>query len=109
MNRFQRSELSLILNDRRAFEATPANLVNPHLRSRLELRILHDDDAEVYLNGEKVAALTSWSINRYVVVPLDDPTLLQSGRNTLAVHCQDQGGGAQYIDVGLVEVIEPHR
>jgi beta-galactosidase len=93
---------------RRAFEATPTNLVNPHLRFRLELRILHDDDAEVYLNGEKVAALASWSGSRYVMVPLDDTTLLRNGRNTLAVHCH-QDWGAQMIDVGLVEVIEPHR
>jgi hypothetical protein len=72
----------------------------------LALRIHHDEDAEVYLNGQKVAAVTGYTVS-YVLVPLDDKAVkaLRPGRNTLAVHCRQTGGG-QYIDIGLAEVQE---
>jgi hypothetical protein len=78
----------------------PAALTNPHLR------VFHDDDAEVYLNGEKVATLTG-SVNGYSYVRLDAAAkaLLKSGPNTLAMHVKQVRGG-QFADVGLVDVIE---
>jgi len=71
-----------------------------------QLRIHHDEDAEVYLNGVLVASLEGYTTG-YVLVPLDAAGLaaLRAGANTLAVHVQQPDGG-QYIDVGLVEVIE---
>jgi hypothetical protein len=67
----------------------------------LALRVHHDDEAEVYLDGKLVAKLTGWT-NDYTLVTLPK-TRLTPGRHTLAIHChQDRGG--QYIDAGLVRV-----
>ena len=75
-------------------------MTNPHLR------IYHDDDARVYLNGELIAEVPG-SYQSYAFVPLSAAAraALRPGTNTLAVHAhQDRGG--QFIDVGLVEVVE---
>lgn len=75
----------------------------------LGLRIHHDEDAEVYLNGELIAKVTGYT-TQYVDLPLVDSAskLLKSGKNTLAVHCHQTGGG-QYIDVGLIDVEEVRK
>lgn len=72
----------------------------------LALRIHHDEDTEVFLNGELIAKTTGYT-TQYIEVPLDEAArkLLNGGKNTLAVHCKQTGGG-QYIDVGLVDVRE---
>ncbi len=87
---------------RRTFDMPSRALVNPHLR------VYHDDDAEVYVNGQKVATLPGAS-GSYMYVPLDAPAvaLLKGGApNTLAIHARQTRGG-QYVDAGIVEVIEP--
>jgi hypothetical protein len=73
----------------------------------LALSIHHDEDAEIYLNGKLVAAVKGYT-TEYTVVPLDQKALaaaLQSGKNALAVHCHQTGGG-QYIDVGILRLEE---
>jgi len=85
---------------RRTFDLPSRALTNPHLR------VFHDDDAEVYLNGERIATLPG-SVSGYSYVLLDAPARgrFQSGANTLAIHVKQVRGG-QFIDVGIVEVIE---
>ncbi len=63
------------------------------------LRIFHDEDAEVYLNGVKVAALTGF-VTGYIDIPLADSGLVKAGRNVLAIHCRQTEGG-QFIDAGI--------
>jgi hypothetical protein len=72
----------------------------------LALRIHHDEDAEVFLNGELIARVTGYT-TQYVEVPLDEAArkTLHAGKNTLAVHCRQTGGG-QYIDLGIVDLAE---
>ncbi len=72
----------------------------------LNLRIHHDEDAEVYLNGKRVIQLTGYETD-YVDVELDQEAAaaVRPGKNVLAVHCHQTAGG-QFIDVGLVDVIE---
>jgi len=67
----------------------------------LYLRIHHDDDADVYLNGELVSKAKGHR-RSYGLVPLDDnaKAKLHTGDNSIAVHCH-QSGGNQYIDLGL--------
>jgi hypothetical protein len=86
---------------RRSFDLPARALTNPHLR------VFHDDDAEVYLNGERIAAL-SGSVSGYSYVRLDGKALglFHAGANTLAIHVKQVRGG-QFIDAGVVEVIEP--
>jgi len=71
------------------------------------LWIHHDEAAEVYLNGV-LAAKTSGYLTEYDVVDIAGAAQqrLCPGVNTLAVHCHQTVGG-QYIDVGLVRVVEP--
>jgi hypothetical protein len=72
------------------------------------LSIHHDEDAEVYVNGQLVKTLTGYTTG-YTLLTLSDEAsaALKPGRNSLAVHCHQTGGG-QYIDVGLI-VIEEQR
>ncbi|MEC9092109.1 MAG: PSD1 and planctomycete cytochrome C domain-containing protein, partial [Planctomycetota bacterium] len=69
--------------------------------AKLTMSVHHDEDAEVYLNGKQVATLKGF-IGSYKTMDITAAALdvLQTGRNTLAVHCRQTGGG-QYIDVGL--------
>ncbi|XVJ59042.1 MAG: beta-galactosidase [Tepidisphaera sp.] len=88
---------------RRTFEA-PASVVNPHLS------IHHDEDAQVYFNGEMVATFNGYT-SGYKLSQLDakaiDLLKANAGKQiTLAVHCSQTTGG-QYIDVGLVDVMPP--
>ena len=86
---------------RRTFDLPAAALANPHLR------VFHDDDAEVYLNGQQVATLPG-AVSGYSFVVLDAAAkaLLRSGgSNTLALHVKQVRGG-QFADAGIVDVIE---
>jgi hypothetical protein len=86
---------------RRTFDAKPLTK-----SGKLALIIHHDDDAEVYLNGALIKSFKRHT-NNYQLALLDDDArrLLKSGSNTLAVHCHHTDG-AQYIDAGLVEIVE---
>jgi hypothetical protein len=65
------------------------------------LRLWHDEDAEVYINGKLVASFKQW-VDAYMNVPFD-ATSLRVGKNTIAVKCKQTSGG-QFIDVGLVRI-----
>jgi hypothetical protein len=72
----------------------------------LMLSIHHDENAEVYINGKLVRTLRGYTTAyRPVALAKEARDALQVGRNTIAVHCHQTGGG-QYIDVGLVEIDE---
>lgn len=88
---------------RRTFQLESVDWRNVHLR------IHHDEDAEIYLNGKLVASYTGY-LTEYTDLPLneDAQAALRVGKNTLAVHCRQTRGG-QYIDAGLVDVIEKPR
>jgi len=65
------------------------------------LLIHHDEDAEVYLNGQGVAVLKGFT-QEYGIVPIEKPDTLRTGQNVLAVHCHQTKGG-QFIDVHVID------
>jgi hypothetical protein len=73
----------------------------------LGLRIHHDEDAEVYLNGQLIAKRGGHT-SGYVLAACqgDVAGLLNEGKNQLAVHCRQTRGG-QFIDVGVVAITPP--
>ena len=70
------------------------------------LRIHHDEDTEIYINGVLIGTAAGYSTS-YHERTLGEAAkkALLPGKNVLAIHCHQTGGG-QYIDVGLVDVQE---
>ena len=70
----------------------------------LNVRIHHDEDAELYINGTLAGTYAGYS-TEYEDIPLsiEAEQLLKPGRNTFAIHCRQTEGG-QYIDMGLEEL-----
>lgn len=69
----------------------------------LFLKLQHDDNAEVYLNGEKIYSYVGW-LNKFIYVPISDEIKkkLVRGKNVLAVHVANTAGGA-WLDAGIVK------
>jgi len=65
------------------------------------LEIHHDEDAEVYVNGQLVASPRGY-VQGYVLLAATEALkqTLKPGTNTIAVHCHQTVGG-QFIDVGI--------
>jgi hypothetical protein len=74
------------------------------LPADLHLWMIHDEDAEIYLNGVPALRVSGWTTD-YQVFPIDKTAgnALKPGRNTLAIHCRQTSGG-QAIDAGLVSL-----
>ena len=82
----------------------PADALNNNGQA-LKLRIHHDEDCEVYINGVLAVSLTGFTTGYlYYDISSDAKAALKpGGENTLAVHCLQTTGG-QYIDAGISTV-----
>jgi len=69
----------------------------------LYLKISHDDNVEVYLNGTEIFRKVGYTDHNYSYIPIQGEALkqLKKGKNVLAVHILNTAGG-QWLDVGLV-------
>ncbi|MBP8260711.1 MAG: glycoside hydrolase family 127 protein [Verrucomicrobia bacterium] len=82
------------------------NLPADFPRENLHWMIHHDEDAELFVNGQPAAALAGYTTD-YEPIPVSAAAVsaLRPGPNLLAVHCRQTGGG-QYIDVGLAAIAD---
>ncbi len=87
---------------RRGFDVTPALAA---AAGDLILRIHHDEDVEVFLNGAEVFRRDGWT-QGYTDERLATGTLVKAGHNVIAIHCPQISGG-QYLDAGLSKVVMP--
>ncbi|MFT5127183.1 MAG: hypothetical protein ACI8W8_000784 [Rhodothermales bacterium] len=71
------------------------------LNDDITLRLYHDEDASIYVNGRLVHQVKGYQGN-YYDIPLDrgKRKAFKLGLNTIAVHCKQTSGG-QAIDVGF--------
>ena len=71
--------------------------------SGVALNLHHDEDVQVFMNGQLIYEAKGF-LKEYERVVANDAArgALRVGENTIAVHCRQTGGG-QYVDVGLVE------
>lgn len=76
--------------------------ISQPIPDRVGLRIWHDEDATVYLNGTLVAELGGYTTN-YEVVEIP-AAVLREGANLIAIHCRQTSGG-QFIDCGLDAIL----
>lgn len=73
------------------------------LPDRLTLWIHHDEDADVYLNGQRLLQLSGYTTAyRAIELNAEQHQLVRPGQNLLAIHCRQTGGG-QYLDAHLVD------
>lgn len=86
---------------RRVFTYTKKNI------NKLYLKLHHDDDAEIYLNGEKIYT-ASGANGDLQYFPLNDDVAakLKDGENVLAMHCTNTGGAA-WLDAGFADELKP--
>jgi hypothetical protein len=80
---------------RRSFE-----LANTAAINELLLKINHDDNIDVFLNGKKVYTKEGWT-NTFQFIPLNKKDL-KKGSNVIAIHLLNTAGG-RYLDFGLVD------
>ena len=74
----------------------------------LSLNVHHDEDAEIYINGVLGARVGGFTSDyEPIAISAEARAAIRPGKDVLAVHCHQTGGG-QYIDVGVtVEVDSP--
>jgi hypothetical protein len=69
----------------------------------LALRIWHDEQSHVYVNGKLATTLEGYTTG-YETIEID-AGVFKPGENVVAIHCHQTSGG-QFIDFGI-DVIEP--
>ena len=71
---------------------------------QLHWMIHHDEDAEIYVNGNLCEEFPGYSV-QYETRKMSkaSKTSLKAGKNRISIHCHQTGGG-QYLDIGLVTI-----
>lgn len=79
-------------------------LDNPSSLNAPILKLQHDDEVKVYLNGSLIYD-AGCCAGKYLYLPMsaDMKSKLRKGKNVLAIHVVNSGGGDALLDVGIVE------
>ncbi|HMH23898.1 MAG TPA: DUF4965 domain-containing protein [Puia sp.] len=74
---------------------------------KLFLKLRHDDNIEVFINGESVYTHKGWT-DKFIYLPLPDDLVdkMKKGQNVLAIHVANTAGGA-LLDAGISEEPAP--
>jgi hypothetical protein len=74
--------------------------------NKLALKIIHDDNINIYLNGNKIYDRVGWT-NKYSFLPLHEQLskYLVKGKNVIAIHIANTAGG-QWLDFGIVDEVK---
>lgn len=82
---------------RRSFVLNDLNI------DQLNLKLHHDDNVQVFLNGEPIYSCNCWN-DKVQLFPLNETikSKLVKGENIIAIHVENTAGGA-WLDVGLAD------
>jgi Domain of unknown function (DUF4965)/Domain of unknown function (DUF1793)/Domain of unknown function (DUF5127)/Domain of unknown function (DUF4964) len=82
------------------------NVANPTSINELFLKINHDDNIEVYLNGKRIYTKEGWTNDfKYIALSNSDKSALNAGSNVMAIHLKNTAGG-RFLDFGLVDKLK---
>ncbi|WP_412467270.1 glutaminase domain-containing protein [Pedobacter sp. KLB.chiD] len=82
------------------------NVNNPTSINELYLKINHDDNIEVYLNGKRIYTKEGWTNDfKYIALSNSDKSALKAGSNVMAIHLKNTAGG-RFLDFGLVDKLK---
>ena len=74
--------------------------------AELQLLVHHDEDSEIYINGVLAAKVSEFTTGyEAMAIAPAARAVLKPGKNLIAIHCHQTQGG-QYIDVGMVKVVQ---
>lgn len=76
---------------------------NPSEINDLFLKLNHDDNVEVFLNGTKVFQKTGWT-HKFEYISINKKAL-KKGQNIIAIHLANTAGG-RFLDFGLVDKLK---
>lgn len=76
-------------------------------KEKLFLKLIHDDNVEVFINGQPVFKKEGWT-HKYIYIPLSAQVRagLKEKNNLLAIHIKNTAGGAM-LDAGIVQEEDP--
>ena len=75
--------------------------------NKLFLKFQHDEDVQIYLNGELIFNREGWT-NKFLYIELNESIKkkFKVGENILAAHCYNSYGAA-WLDVGILDELIP--
>jgi hypothetical protein len=99
---FEKEEGKAISKTNNTWFRRTYNLIATSANNNILLKLNHNDNSEVYINGQQVDKKTGWT-DQYDYIPVSKE-LLKSGKNVLAVHLVNVAVG-NWLDIDLVEEV----
>ncbi|MGY4386109.1 hypothetical protein ACVWYN_003159 [Pedobacter sp. UYP24] len=82
------------------------DVANPSAINELFLKINHDDNIDLYLNGKKIYSKTGWTNSfQYISLSNSDKSAVKAGKNVIAIHLINTAGG-RFLDFGLADKLK---